>query len=322
MMTRKSIFVGLVIGILAIQVGMSWAQGTTGKHVSISTRWAGEYSEEANTQGPAPGDIAMQILLQDNGISARVIPDKYFLDLAGDYWIDTDTNEEHPVDMAILSGSSGSGDVPAVSTLFEKGTAIMMGEHVCLAEEDKPGSIKMYVGTSEAHKDLRTNEIRKVKIVNKDHPITQGIATDADGMVQVFHDPYTNEGLFTAWFNSSPKQIIAKDGLYENRIALASSALAAPGTVILAEIPVEFAPDGNADMVVCLAVLDKGSKLSNGTTSNSRLVHWMTNEEGSGGPHRNFLALNSVGRTLFIRACRWALGMDDVTAVVNSSLYE
>lgn len=319
-MKQKSVILIALVCLIMSGVGTVWGQGTVGKHVTITTRYAGEYLDDSTTQGIAPGDVAMQILLQDNGVSARVVPDKTFYDLFGDLWIDTDTGEEFPVDLAILSGSSGSGDVPSVSTLFEKGIGIMMGEHVCIAQEDKPGSIKMYEGTSEAHKDLRTSDIRKIKIVNKEHPITQGIETDADGFIQVFHDPYPNEGVFTGWFNSSPKQIVAKDGLYENRLTLGAKSLAAPGTVILAEIPVEFAP--SEDMVVCLAVLDKGSKLADGTVSTSRLVQWITNEEGSGGPHRNFLALNAVGRTLFVRACRWAMGLENVTAVVNSSLYE
>ncbi|MBI1390208.1 MAG: hypothetical protein GC154_17345 [bacterium] len=299
---------------------MAWPQGTTGKHATISTRWVGEYSEEANTQGPAPGDIAMQILLQDNGVSARVVPDKFFYDLLGDFWLDNSTGEEHSIDLAILSGSSSSGDVPSTAELFAKGVPIMMGEHVCLAQEGRPGDIKMYIGGGEAHKDLRTNEIRQIKIVNKDHPITQGIQTDAEGWVQVFHDPYPGEGLFNGWLDTAPKQIIAKEGLYENRIALGSKSHKAPGTVILAEVSAEMA--GSDDLVVCLAVLDKGAKLADGTTSPCRLVHWISNEEGSGGPHRNFLALNSVGRTLFVRACRWAMELEDVTAVVHSSLYD
>jgi len=318
-MKQKSVILVVLMGLVMSGAGVVWAQGTTGKHVTITTRYASEYLDDNTTQGPAPGDIAMQILLQDNGVSARVVPDKTFYDLFGDLWIDNDTGEEHAIDLAVLSGSSGSGDVPAVQTLFTKGIGIVMGEHVCIAEEAKPGSIKMYKGTSTGHGELLNNQIRKIKIVNKDHPITQGITTDAEGYVQVFRDPYPSEGLFTKWLNTSPKQIIP-DGLYQNRIALGPKADAAPGTVILAEIPVEFAP--SEGMVVCLAVLDKGGKLADGTVSTSRLVHWMTIEEGSGGPHRNFLALNAVGRTLFVRACRWAMGLENVTEVVNSSLYD
>ena len=108
--------------------------------------------------------------------------------------------------------------MPDVSTLFQNGVAIMMGEHVCLAEEGRPGSIKMYIGTGDSHKDMRTNELRDIKIVNKDHPITQGIETDADGFVQAFRDPYPSEGLFNGWIDSEPKQIVANEGLYDNRV--------------------------------------------------------------------------------------------------------
>lgn len=322
-MTQKSVHGILMLTALALVASSGWTQGTTGKHVTITTRAAGEYALDftANTQGAAPGDIAMQILLQDNGISARVVPDKSFYDPAvlGDVWDDIDTGEAHKADLVILSGSSGSSDVPDVQPLFQQEIPIMMGEHVCLAEEGRPGSIKMYKGTSTGHGELENSEIRKIKIVNKDHPITQGIATDAEGFVQVFRDPFPSEGLFTGWFNTVPKQIIAKDGLYENRIPLGPVADKADGTVILAEIPVEFAPAEG--MTVCLAVVEKGGLLADGTAAPARMVHWLTNEEGSGGPHRNFLALNETGRTLFIRACRWAMGMQDVSAVVNSSLY-
>ena len=47
----------------------------------------------------------------------------------------------------------------------------------------------------------------------------------------------------------------------------------------------------------------------------------MTNEEGSGGPHRNFLALNAVGRQLFVRAAKWAMGLDAEAPVSDFSLY-
>ncbi|HPP00341.1 MAG TPA: hypothetical protein PLX83_07055 [bacterium] len=322
-MTRKATQGILIIFVLALMASSGWTQGTTGKHVTITTRAASEFALDfaANTQGAAPGDIAMQILLQDNGISARVVPDKSFYDPAvlGDIWEDMDTGETHTVDLVILSGSSGSSDVPDVQPLFQQEIPIMMGEHVCLAEEGRPGSIKMYQGTSTGHGELRNNEIRQIKIVNKEHPITQGIATDAEGFVQVFRDPYPSEGLFTGWFNTVPKQIIARDGLYENRLALGSVTDKAAGTVILAEIPIEYAP--SESMRACLAVIEKGALLADGTPAPARMVHWMSNEEGSGGPHRNFLALNATGRTLFIRACRWAMGMEDVTAVVNSSLY-
>ena len=309
---------------LSMVLGTAYAQDEPEplKHVTISTRYAGEYSLniDSNTQGPAPGDVAMQILLQDNGFSARVVPDTLFYETFGDSFANTETGDEVNVDLVILSGSSGSSDVPDVAPLFEKGIPIMMGEHVCLAERtDRPGSIKMYMG-NDSHTDLRTSDIRMIKIVNKEHPITQGIETDADGWVQVFRDPYPNEGVFEGWVGTEPGQIVAMGGLYENRVCLGQVSLKADGTEILAEIDPALA--SSPDMVACLAVLDQGAALADGTASNSRLVHWITNEEGSGGPHRNFLALNKTGRELFVRACRWAMGLDPHVEVVNFSLYD
>ncbi len=311
------------IGFAIVLTGTVWAQDEEEmvKHVTISTRNVGEYfpNLDNNTQGPAPGDVAMQILLQNNGISARVVPDNLFYDVFGDTYVNNETGEEVNIDLAILSGSSGSSDVPDVGPLFEKGIPIMMGEHVCLAERsDRPGSIKMYLG-DDSHTDLRTTEIRRIRIVNNDHPITQGIETDADGWVQVFRDPAPGEGVFEGWVDTQPKQIIPRGGLYDNRVCLGQLSLKADGTEVLAEIDPEIAPD--PDMVVCLAVLDQGAELADGTASNSRLVHWLTNEEGSGGPHRNFMALNETGRLLFVRACRWAMGMEVDTPVNDYPLY-
>lgn len=292
------------------------------KHVTISTRSAGEYALniDANTQGAAVGDVAMQILLQDNGFSARMVPDTLFYDVFGDSYEDNATGETVPVDLAILSGSSGSSDVPDVAPLFEAGIPIMMGEHVTLAErEDRRGSIKMYKG-NDSHTDLRTPDIRRIRIVNREHPITQGIETDADGFVQVFRDPFPNEGVFEGWLDTNPGNHVAMGGLYENRVCLGQISQKADGVTILAEIDPEFASD--PDMAACLAVVDEGGILADGTPSPMRMVHWMTNEEGSGGPHRNFLALNRTGRELFVRAARWAMGLDPAAGVVDFSLHE
>jgi len=309
------------IFVVVLVASSGWSQEPL-KHVSITTRVAGEYSDniDGNTQGIAPGDVAMQILLQDNGYSARVIPDALFYDAFGNSYVNTDTGDEIDVDLVILSGSSSSSAVPDVSPLFDKGIAMMMGEHVCLAErEDRPGSISMYIG-NDSHTDLRTTDIRRIRIVDKNHPITKGIETDAEGYVQVFRDPTPSEGVFDGWLNTEPEKIVPMTGLYENRVCLGQLSLKAPGTVILAEIDPAEAPD--PDMVVCLAVLDKGALLADDTPSNSRLVHWITNEEGSGGPHRNFLALNRTGRELFVRASRWAMGIEVDTAINDFSIYE
>ncbi len=317
-MDKKLVLVIVVICAAGLCASFGWAQGTTEKHVTISTRSPGEYSLniDSNTQGPAPGDIAMQILLQDNGVSARVVPDVLFYDVFGESYED-EAGEIVPVDLVILSGSSGSSDVPDVSQLFELNIPIVMGEHVCLAQEDKPGSIKMY--QNGAHTDFRTTDIRMIRIVNTDHPITQGIETDADGFVQVFRDPFPNEGVFNGWMSTQPQKIVANEGLYDNRVCLADPAQKAPGTVVLAEVPPEFAP--SPEMTACLAVIEEGAELADGSTAPARMVHWLTNEEGSGGPHRNFLALNQTGRELFVRACRWAMGLEPATDVVDFSIH-
>lgn len=84
-MRTISIQIFIPIGMACLMSEIGSTQGFVGKHVTISTRAAGEYTAPGNTQGPAPGDIAMQILLQDNGISARVVPDQLFYDVLGDF---------------------------------------------------------------------------------------------------------------------------------------------------------------------------------------------------------------------------------------------
>lgn len=309
-----------VITMMCFNAVLVYAQESP-KHVTITTRAAGEFSANinANTQGPAEGDVAMQILLHNNGISSRIVPDQLFYDVFGDSYTLNDTGVIKPVDLVILSGSSGSTDVPDVLPLFDAGTAIMMGEHVCLASRtDRQGSFKMYKASG--HGELRNFDIRRIRIVNKNHPITQGIETDAEGYVQVFRDPDPTEGVWEGWQATTPANTVAISGLYENRLALGQRSLIADGGVILAEIDPAFAP--NPDLIVCLAVLDKGGVLGDGTVSNSRIVHWMSNEEGSGGPHRNFLALNKTGRELFVRAARWALDLPVDTAVNDFGLFE
>ena len=52
---KRNLVNAAIVGLLLCCAGTIWAQGTAEKHVTISTRWRGEYSEDANTQGPAPG---------------------------------------------------------------------------------------------------------------------------------------------------------------------------------------------------------------------------------------------------------------------------
>jgi hypothetical protein len=94
----------------------------------------------------------------------------------------------------------------------------------------------------------------------------------------------------------------------------------------------------------CFATADVGAQLADYTTTDpdhpwsiafgdnkahQRLVHWLINEQGSGGSRRCFNSLTDIGRVIFIRTVKWALGETltpyqplkiDVSALGNSSV--
>jgi hypothetical protein len=58
-------------------------------------------------------------------------------------------------------------------------------------------------------------------------------------------------------------------------------------------------------------VIDVGGKLATPEpqeTTTVRMVHWLVNEDGSGGARRMFNALTDTGRLIFVRTVKWALG--------------
>jgi hypothetical protein len=59
---------------------------------------------------------------------------------------------------------------------------------------------------------------------------------------------------------------------------------------------------------VCFAVADIGRLDAKGDMVTNRLVHMFTNEQGSGGPRRVFNTVTDLGRVLFLRAAKWAMG--------------
>ena len=75
----------------------------------------------------------------------------------------------------------------------------------------------------------------------------------------------------------------------------------APGTTVLGVL------DGAEDRA-CFAVADVGGLNANNVTVSNRVVHMFMNEQGSGGSRRVFLALTDLGRIIFVRAAKWAMG--------------
>jgi hypothetical protein len=270
--------------------------------IMISTRKNQDtaFSTEAQTEekGPGlctPGDVAMGALLADNGYSFRLILDALLNpNLGGNpglYLTPADTNFN--IDLVIWSGSSASADVPEPPA----GVPLMMGEHVTLGNRaDRVGSIFMYNGqnSNDPNESSSPPATKYMKVINPDHPIMKGIPLDAQGRIKIFREPYPGEDSHVP--TGGKKN-------FEYRWCTQAVADKAAGTTILGVL------DGAEDRA-CFAVVEKDGALAGDKTASARMVHMFTNENGSGGARRVFLALTGWGRLLFVRAARWAMGED------------
>lgn len=256
------------------------------------------YSSEHLTEekGPGlctPGDVAMGMLLGDYGYSSRLLLDAQLnVNLGGDppsYLNPQDPNMA--ITLVIWSGSSSSADVPEPPS----GVPLMMGEHVTLGNRtDRVGSIFLYAGqnSNDPNESSSPPATKYMKVVDPDHPIMKGIPTDAQGRVKIFREPYPGE-----------ESHVPTGGKrnFEYRWCTQAVADRAAGTTVLGVL------DGAEDRA-CFAVADTNATLADGRTASARMVHLFTNENGSGGSRRVFLALTGLGRLLFVRAARWAMG--------------
>jgi len=246
-------------------------------------------------EGPTAGDMAMVILLQNAGYRGKLVPDVNLPDSIADLEARGDTLE-----LVILSGSSSSGDVQAVPA----GVAAMMGEHVTLQNSSRTGYIPFYTDNGQSADSNRwsqdASKTQYIKIVNTTHPITQGIQTDANGMVKILRDPYPTEDAYCR-----PDPAVDSTTPYKKNYEFAwpqePISAAAPGLTVLAVNPFD-------ESLAVFAVLDKGATMANGQAASARYVHIFVNDNGSGGTRRRFIALNETGRLLFVRAAQWALG--------------
>jgi hypothetical protein len=310
---------------LAVAVGspVRTTAATNNGVILISTRApqdtaAGtEYTNDEKGPGMAtPGDVAMASLLSDYGYSCRLVLDKILGDTAGG-WLTAPPPRDsflNPVDpnftpiLAIMSGSGGSTDTPPPTQT--NGIPEMMGEHVCLgANGARPGSLYMYTGTASNDPNQGNTTNLYMKVVNPTHPIMQGIPLDAQGRVKIFRDPYPQENAHIP--TNSSGAVVGKLN-YEFRWCTQDAAAAAPGTVILGVMAGETSVDGTNR--ACFAVCDVGGllavnpNLGYAETNQVRLVQLFWNEQGSGGPRRVFNALTDLGKVLFVRAAKWAMG--------------
>jgi hypothetical protein len=285
--------------------------GATNGVILISTRKAQDLTygttDAYDQKGPgqvSQGDVAMQELLGDNGYSCRLIMDAQLGDPAvkDNYLMPVDTNFA-PV-LIIVSGSSGSADVPRT---LDKGLPVMMGEHSCLGDRANladTSDLFMYSGGTTSGNITDTSappggQYMKVTAVGKSHPILQGIPLDSQDRIKIFRDPYPEENAHVP--------LTGKKNYEYSWTAIDAAGADGTGTKVLGLL------DSNTNKSV-FAVNDIGGLLALNPslgyqdTNSVRLVHWIVNEDGSGGSRRMFSALTETGRLIFLRTVKWALG--------------
>ena len=294
-------------------------------------------TDSGNIMGPgqvAQGDVAMETILGDHGYSCRFLIDAElnpikinpFTTFPGDqnFYL-FPVSADFTAMLVINSGTSGSANIGAPNT---NGIPIIMGEHSCIANAPRAAhnSLFMYaapVPTSTGSDDVKndepaqggTNQYMKVLLPN--HPIMQGIPLDAQGMVKIFRDPYPEEGGIPG--GVGPVGSHTPPGgkkNYEFAWTTIDASIAAAGTQVIGVL-------GGHPARACFATADVGAQLADYTTgepdhpwsvafgdnkAHQRLVHWIINDQGSGGSRRCFNSLTDIGRVIFIRTVKWALG--------------
>jgi hypothetical protein len=295
----------LTAGALALGVTLTSQLQTLGADgvILITTRANQDLSynttDAYDAKGPgqaSQGDVAMGALLGDYGYSSRIILDRQITDMPDQY---IGSVEPFNPMMVIVSGSSGSADVPATRNL---GIPVIMGEHSCIGDRanlvDK-SDLFMYFGgaTSGNIVNPSAGQYMKVTAAGKAHPILQGIPLDEADRIKIFRDPYPEENAHV------PPG--GKPNYEYSWTAIDAAGATGTDTQVLGLL------DSNPSKSV-FGVLDIGGKVAIAgdpqETTPVRLVHWIVNEDGSGGSRRMFNALTETGRLIFIRTVKWALG--------------
>ena len=316
---------------ISSQIQMVAANGM----ILITTRKAQDLTwgvtDAANIMGPgqvAPGDVLMGVVLGDYGYSSRLILEAELnptqvnplLSTPGDqsFYLFA-SNPDFNAILVINSGTSGSADIGAPNT---NNVPIIMGEHSCISDVVRPSHNSLYMYSGAGSDDVKndepaqggTNQYMKVLLPN--HPIMQGIPLDAQGMVKIFRDPFQEEGGIPG--GAGPVGAHTPTGgkrNYEYAWTTINASQAAPGTQVIGVL-------GGYPERACFATADIGAQLASTTNdpdhpwqiqfhdnlAHQRLVHWFINDQGSGGSRRCFNSLTDIGRVIFIRTVKWALG--------------
>jgi hypothetical protein len=288
-------------------------------------------TDSGNIMGPgqaAQGDVAMETILADHGYSCRFLIDaelnptkiNAFTTLAGDqnFYL-FPANVDFTAMLVINSGTSGSANIGAPNT---NDIPIIMGEHSCISDVVRAAHNSLYLYSGAGSDDVKndepsqggTNQYMKVLLPN--HPIMQGIPLDAQGMVKIFRDPYPEEGGIPG--GVGPVGSHTPPGgkkNYEFAWTTINASQAAAGTQVIGVL-------GNYPERACFATAGIGAQLAStandpdhpwqvqfhDNVAHQRLVHWFINDQGSGGSRRCFNSLTDLGRVIFIRTVKWALG--------------
>jgi hypothetical protein len=281
-----------------------------------------------------PGDAAMAELLQDNGYTTRMVPEKvlsYTSQFGGPTldWLGNpidplqyynggilptggsggaSSNVLYSAMLVIVSGSGSSADMPPPNT---NRIPIIMGEHSCFGDNTTSpprdhSEIFLYGNKNSGNLTLGNNPGLYMTVVDPTHPIMQGIPLDEQGRVKIYRDPYPEENLHSAT-SSKPNYEIAWTYVDCGE----GKSVPAGGLTILGRL------SSNTNYVV-FAVMEAGGALADTgdsasawfgyTTAPSRLVQLFNNEGGSGNTRRGFNCLTDIGRVIFQRTCKWAMG--------------
>ena len=275
----------------------------TRDHQDISLNgYDGDQCDMNDHRGPGqctPGDVAMAELLGDYGYSCRVFVCSQLKEDVVNPFLNTPGDPNgylHPVNtdfecaLVIQSGSPAGALAPPIAT---NGVPVMCGEHTCLSDRGRQGSIFMYNNGGESGDAYGPDSGQYMKVVAPNHPIMQGIPLDADGRVKIIRDAYAEENAHI------PAGGHQNWGKWDYPVQNVGNA--APATTVLGVLDT----DTNKS---CFAVAEVGGLLSNGQQATVRLVHIFVCEGGSGDSRRCFNALSDLGRVIFVRAAKWAMG--------------
>lgn len=332
---------GLVISNGVIFVTTRSASDAWFRTQSSSTVW--DTDDPRGPGGYSPGDALMCEVLQDHGYATRLMPEKslsflkYQLSGPTLYWDSatpmdpyfyyysggipggngisgggTPPNVLYSAVLIIVSGSGGSADMPIVNT---NRIPIMMGEHSCLGTNrantsGERSEIYLYANKSSGNNTTTNSANLYMRVVNTNHPIMQGIPVDALGRVKMYRDPYPEENAR----GPRAEGVAAGKLNYEVgwTVVNTSASIPAPGLNIIGRLDsdtnqVVFAVM-EAEGTLAATVEDPDHPWFGRTTAPSRLVQLFVNEGGNGNSRRAFNCLSDIGKVIFIRTCKWAMG--------------